>query len=131
MEPLEAIADALQGSDLLGREGPWLQRRQTQLADPLGRVTHREQVRRLGVDPGGEARERGQVVVDRGGRQSLVGEGVLPGQDVALEDVPDPLVAVRFLIEGAEALEMERDLVGNLFGSDPDDGQGQVAGDLG
>jgi len=28
MEPLEAIADALEGSDLLRREGPWLERRQ-------------------------------------------------------------------------------------------------------
>jgi hypothetical protein len=71
------------------------------------------------------------VVVHRGGRQALIGEAALPGQDVPFEEIPYSLVSVRFLIEGSEALEVEGDLVGDLLRADPDDGQSQVAGDPG
>src|SRR3954447_1642932 len=111
MEPFEAIADALQRSHLLGGEGPWLEWRQAQLADALGRIADGEQVGRLSMDPGRETRERGQVVVHRRRRETGVGQGALPGQDVPLEDIPDSLVVVCVLIEGAEAIEVQGDLI--------------------
>ena len=51
VEPLEAIAEILQRADLLRREGPRLERRQAQLADPLGRIADGEEVRGLGAGP--------------------------------------------------------------------------------
>jgi hypothetical protein len=39
VDPVKPTADAPQRSDLLGGEGPWLQRQQPQLADAPGRIT--------------------------------------------------------------------------------------------
>jgi len=61
--------------------------------------------------------DRGQVVVDRGRRQALVDQGVLPGNDVAFETTAGTVVTVGVDEEADEAIEMQGDLRGDRGGA--------------
>jgi hypothetical protein len=126
VESRQAIAHILQRDHLLGGEGPRLQRGQAQLADPLGGIAEGEGAGRLGADPGGERRQRGEVAVDRGGGETVRHELLAPGDDVALEHRRGAVVAVGALDELAEAVQVQGDLLRHLVRPHPVDGELEI-----
>jgi hypothetical protein len=127
MKALQAVAQVLQRPHLRRRERPRIQRRQPQFADPLGRAANGEDGRCLGRHPGGERRERRQVVVDRRRRQALVDQCPLPCQPVAAQAGADAVMAIRFMEETHEAVEVQGDFLRHCRGAYADHGQRQVA----
>src|SRR5262249_53437152 len=107
MEALQTITKVLEGADLIRVECAWFQWWQAKVADPLGGIAGGKQVRRLGVNPGGTGRQRGQMVVNRCRRQALSDEGVLPGLHITAQANRDSFVPIAIEKEGPKAVEVE------------------------
>src|SRR5579862_688639 len=78
------------------------------------------------MNPGGEARKRGQMVVHRGWCQPLLPQLRLPGDHIPLETGRAAVMPVRLVEEVEEALEMEGDLIGHRLRADPGDRQPEI-----
>src|SRR5258708_19339872 len=65
MEAFQPITQAFEGAHLLRTQRPWLKWRQSQFANPFGRIANGKEVRVLDMHPGVKNRERCQIIIDR------------------------------------------------------------------
>ena len=85
MEVLKPITEILQRTNLVLSQGKWFQRRESQFSDAFSGIARSKELWCVGMHPGTEAGERGQVVIDRRVSQTIRLHLLLPGDDIAFQ----------------------------------------------
>jgi hypothetical protein len=128
IEAVKPITQVLERTDLILIQRARFEWPQAQFPNTLGWVTHWKERRVLGMDPGGEARERSQVIIDRRWGQPLCLQGALPGYDIAADTGGELTMSVALQEERLKALEMERNFLGHCLGADSLNRQAEISG---
>src|SRR5438105_1841306 len=111
MKTFQPITEILEGADLVLVECSWLQRRQSQFSDPLRGIPCGKEARSVKRDPGTEAREGGQMIINRRVSQPIGLQLFLPGDDIAFETGGDPIVSIGGSEILQKASQVERDFL--------------------